>query len=258
MCGSKQQGTRRQYIPKLDARQCPLGITALEDRIVQRALVEVLNAIYEEDLLRFSYGFRPKRGQHDALDAVAVGITRTKVNWILDADISHFFERVNHAWLLRFLEHRIGDLRVLRLISKWLKAGFMEDGAVTPAEEGKPQGALVSPLLANIYLHYVFDLWENQWRTSATHLGAHDSNSICRRYCRLVPTKPTMLNASKQHFANAMERFSLSLHPKKTRLIEFGRPAWSWKTRDVQLSWFHAYLWAFSARRIPAHTEITP
>ena len=160
----RAQPSRRQYIPKPDGRQRPLGIAALEDKIVQRALVEVLNALYEEDFLGFSYGFRPKRGQHDALDALAVGITRTKVNWILDADISRFFDTVSRTWLLRFLEHRIGDKRVIRLISKWLKAGFMEDGAVTPAEEGTPQGAVISPLLANIYLHYVFDLWAHQWR----------------------------------------------------------------------------------------------
>ena len=139
-------------------------VAALEDKIVQRALVEVLNAIWEEDFLGFSYGFRPGRGQHDALDALAVGIGQRKVNWILDADIAGFFDTVSHEWLSRFIEHRIGDQRVIRLIRKWLKAGVAEDGQVTPGEVGTPQGAVISPLLANIYLHYVFDLWATQWR----------------------------------------------------------------------------------------------
>ncbi len=156
--------SRRKYIPKADGRQRPLGIAALEDKIVQRAVAEVLNAIYEEDFLGFSYGFRPGRGQHDALDALAVGISSTKVNWILDADVSSFFDSVSHEWLIRFVEHRIGDQRVIRLIRKWLKAGVMEDGKVIPTEVGTPQGAVISPLLANIYLHYVFDLWADRWR----------------------------------------------------------------------------------------------
>jgi len=160
----RAQPSRRRFIPKPDGRQRPLGIAALEDKIVQRALVEVLNAIYEEDFLGFSYGFRPGRGQHDALDALAVGIDRTAVNWVLDADIAGFFDAVDHEWLIRFVEHRIGDRRVIRLIRKWLKAGVMEDGQVTPTGMGTPQGAVISPLLANIYLHYVFDLWAQQWR----------------------------------------------------------------------------------------------
>src|SRR3989441_1143444 len=151
--------SRRQYIAKPDGSQRPLGIAALEDKIVQRAVVEVLNAVYEADFLGFSYGFRPGRGQHDALDALAVGIGRRKVNWILDADVAGFFDAVSHEWLGRFVEHRIGDERVIRLIRKWLQAGVMEDGAVTPTGAGTPQGAVVSPLMANIYLHYVFDLW---------------------------------------------------------------------------------------------------
>jgi group II intron reverse transcriptase/maturase len=143
---------------KPDGRMRPLGIAALEDKIVQRAVVEVLNAIYEADFLGFSYGFRPGRGPHDALDALATGITRTNVNWILDADIAGFFDTLSHQWLIRFLEYRIGDRRVIRLIRKWLTAGVVEDGAVTATTAGTPQGAVVSPLLANIYLHYVFDL----------------------------------------------------------------------------------------------------
>jgi RNA-directed DNA polymerase len=156
--------SRRKYIPKPDGRQRPLGIAALEDKILQRAVVAVLNAIYEEDFLGFSYGFRPKRSQHDALDALMVGIQRRKVSWILDADYRSFFDTVSHSWLLRFLEHRIGDERILRLICKWLKAGVLEEGIVTESEAGTPQGATASPLLANVYLHYVFDLWAQQWR----------------------------------------------------------------------------------------------
>ena len=152
------------YIPKADGRQRPLGIAALEDKIVQRAVVEVLNAIYEADFLGFSYGFRPGRSPHDALDALAVGIERKKVNWVLDADIRDFFTSLDHGWLEKFLEHRIADRRVLRLIQKWLSAGVIEDGEWTASEEGAPQGASVSPLLANVYLHYVFDLWVRQWR----------------------------------------------------------------------------------------------
>jgi retron-type reverse transcriptase len=160
----RAQPSRRRYIPKPDGRERPLGIAALEDKIVQRAVVEVLNAIYEEAFLGFSYGFRPGRGPHDALDALAVGITSTKVNYILDADIAGFFDAMSHSWLLRFVEHRIGDPRVIRLIRKWLKAGVMEDGGVTATDAGSPQGAVVSPLLANVYLHYVFDLWADRWR----------------------------------------------------------------------------------------------
>jgi RNA-directed DNA polymerase len=156
--------SRRRYIPKPDGRQRPLGIAALEDKIVQRAVVEVLNAIYEEDFLGFSYGFRPGRGQHDALDALAVGITRAKVNWIVDTDIAGFFDTVSHEWLMRFVEHRIGDRRINRLIRKWLKAGVMKEGELVSTETGTPQGAVASPLLANIYLHYVFDLWADRWR----------------------------------------------------------------------------------------------
>lgn len=155
---------RRQYIPKPDGKQRPLGIAALEDKIVQRAVVEVLNAIYEEDFLGFSYGFRPGRSQHDALDALATAIIRTPVNWILDADIRSFFDSVSQDWLVRFVEHRIGDGRIIRLVRKWLKAGVLENGDLSVSETGTPQGSVASPLFANVYLHYVFDLWANRWR----------------------------------------------------------------------------------------------
>ena len=156
--------SRRRYIPKADGRQRPLAVAALEDKIVQRATVAVLNAIYEEDFLGFSYGFRPERSQHDALDALIVGITSKKVNFILDADIRSFFDEVSQEWLVRFLEHRIGDPRIIRLIQKWLKAGVLEDGVVTVSDKGTGQGSVISPLLANVYLHYVFDLWAERWR----------------------------------------------------------------------------------------------
>src|SRR5207302_9771375 len=156
--------SRRQYIPKPDGRQRPLAVAALEDKIVQRAAVAVLNAIYEEDFLGFSYGFRPRRGPHDALDALVVGISSKQVNYVLDADIRSFFDSVSQEWLVRFLEHRVSDPRVIRLIRKWLKAGILEDGVVTVSERGTGQGSVISPLLANVYLHYVFDLWAERWR----------------------------------------------------------------------------------------------
>ena len=213
--------SRRKYIAKPDGRQRPLGIAALEDKIVQRALVEVLNAIYEEDFLGFSYGFRPERGQHDALDALAAAITRRKVNWILDADIRSFFDRLSQDWLVRFVEHRVGDPRVIRLIRKWLKAGVMEDGAITPTEAGTPQGAVASPLLANVYLHYVFDLWADRWR----HHHAHGSVIFVRYADDIVCGFEHEADAQRFHAAlqQRTEQFALSLHPDKTRLIEFGR-----------------------------------
>jgi len=156
--------SRRVYIPKPDGRQRPIAVAALEDKIVQRATAAVLSAIYEEDFLGFSYGFRPGRSPHDAMDALMVGITSTKVNWILDADIHSFFDTVSQEWLIKFVEHRIGDRRIIRLIQKWLKAGVLEDGIVTVSDKGTGQGSVISPLLANLYLHYVFDLWAERWR----------------------------------------------------------------------------------------------
>lgn len=213
--------SRRKYIAKPDGRKRPLGIAALEDKIVQRAVVEVLNAIYEQDFLGFSYGFRPGRGQHDALDALAVGITQRHVNWILDADIAAYFDTVSHEWMLRFLEHRIGDCRLLRLIGKWLKAGVMEEGVVTETETGTPQGAVVSPTLANVYLHYAFDLWAHRWRQ-------HEARGtvIYVRYADDVVAGFEHEDTAKRFLADLQQRmakFALSLHPDKTRLIEFGR-----------------------------------
>jgi RNA-directed DNA polymerase len=215
--------SRRTYIPKADGRQRPLAVAALEDKIVQRATVAVLNCIYEEDFLGFSYGFRPKRGQHDALDALCVGITTKRVNFIFDADVRSFFDEVSQRWLVRFVEHRIGDPRIIRLIRKWLKAGVLEDGVVTVSEKGTGQGAVISPLLANVYLHYVFDLWAERWRRCEA-----TGNMIIVRYADdLVVGFEHEMDARR--FWDAMrkrlEEFSLSLHPDKTRLIEFGRHA---------------------------------
>ena len=214
---------RRRYIPKPGGKQRPLGIAALEDKIVQRAVVVVLNAIYEEDFLGFSYGFRPKRSQHDALDALAVGSCNTPVNWILDADIRSFFDSVSQEWLVRFLEHRIGDQRIIRLVRKWLKAGVLEEGEWSVSETGTPQGAVASPLLANVYLHYVFDLWAERWRRREA-----TGNVIILRYADDIVVG-FQHAADARRFWEAMrvrfEQFSLALHPDKTRLLEFGRHA---------------------------------
>jgi RNA-directed DNA polymerase len=215
--------SRRTFIPKADGRERALGIAALEDKIVQRAVVEVFSAIYEEDFLGFSYGFRPGRSQHDALDALAVGITRTKVNWILDVDVRCFFDSVSHEWLIRFVEHRVGDPRMIRLIRKWLKAGVLEEGEWSSSETGTPQGAVVSPILSNIYLHYAFDLWAERWRRHEAH-----GNVILVRYADDILAGFEHEGEAERFQAELRERlekFALSLHPDKTRLIEFGRHA---------------------------------
>jgi group II intron reverse transcriptase/maturase len=180
--------SRRKLIQKEDGRERPLGIAALEDKIIQRAVVEVLNAIYEQDFLGFSYGFRPGRGQHDALDALAVGITYTKVSWIVDADVRSFFDSMSHEWLIRFAEHRIGDPRMIRLIRKWLKAGVMDGAEWTSSDIGSPQGAVVSPTLANIYLHYTFDLWADRWRRHHAR-----GNVVLVRYADGTPVQTSNL-----------------------------------------------------------------
>jgi RNA-directed DNA polymerase len=224
--------TRRAYIAKADGRQRPLGIAALEDKIVQRAVVEVLNAIYEADFLGFSYGFRPGRSPHQALDALAAGIQRKKVSWVLDADIRDFFTNLDRGWLERFLEHRIGDKRVLRLIQKWLSAGVIEEGSWTACEEGTAQGASVSPLLANVYLHYVFDLWAQQWRKRHAH-----GDVIVVRFADDFIVGFQHREDAERFQAELRERFArfgLELQAEKTRLIEFGRfAAQNRKTRGL-------------------------
>jgi RNA-directed DNA polymerase len=216
----RAQPSRRRFIPKPDGRQRPLAVAALEDKIVQRATAAVLNVIYEEDFLGFSYGFRPGRGQHDALDALVVGISSRKVNHILDADIAGFFDTVSQEWLIRFVEHRVGDPRIIRLIQKWLKAGILEDGEVTTSEQGTGQGSVISPLLANIYLHYAFDLWAERWRRREA-----TGDMIVVRYADDI-VAGFEHEADARRFWDAMRErlweFSLSLHPDKTRLIEFG------------------------------------
>src|SRR6266542_2941793 len=213
--------SRRVYIPKPDGRQRPIAVAALEDKIVQRATTTLLNAIYEEDFLGFSYGFRPGRGTHDALDALCVGIDSRKVNYILDADIRSFFDEVSKEWLIRFVEHRIGDERIIRLIQKWLKAGILEDGIVAVSDKGTGQGVVISPLLANIYLHYALDLWAERWRRREA-----TGDMIIVRYA-----DDFIVGFQYEHDARRfleemrarLQEFALSLHPEKTRLIEFGR-----------------------------------
>jgi len=215
--------SKRTYIPKPDGRMRPLGIAALEDKIVQQAARTVLECIYEQDFLGFSYGFRPGRSQHRALDALFVGITKRKVNWIIDADIRGFFDNISHAWLMKFLEHRIADRRMLRLLKKWLRAGVSEDGEWSPTKVGTPQGAVISPLYANVFLHYVLDLWINDWRKRHAK-----GEVIIVRYAddfvigfREESDARRCLAALGERFA----KFGLELHPEKTRLIEFGRYA---------------------------------
>ena len=213
--------SKRAWIPKADGRQRPLGIASLEDKIVQQAVRTVLEQVYEEDFCNFSYGFRPRRSQHNALDAVWVGLTKRKVNWVLDADIQGFFDAIDHEWLVKFIEHRIADRRILRLIRKWLRAGVSDDGEWSRSTVGTPQGAVISPLLANVYLHYVLDLWVDHWRNHAARgdviivryaddfVMGFQHRSEAEAFLRLLKAR--------------MAQFGLRLHPEKTRLIEFGR-----------------------------------
>lgn len=221
---------KRAYIPKPDGRQRPLGVTVLEDKIVQRTTVEVLNAIYETDFVGFSYGFRPGRSPHDALSALYAGIMTRKVGWVLDADIRGYFDAIDHEWLMKFIEHRIADKRVLRHIKKWLNAGVLEDGALRRSEKGVPQGASVSPLLANVYLHYVLDLWADQWRRKHA-----DGDVTIVRFCDDFVIG-FQYQTDAQRFLVELEKrflqFNLQLHKGKTRLIEFGRFAAANRSRQ--------------------------
>jgi group II intron reverse transcriptase/maturase len=209
------------YIQKEDGRQRPLGVAALEDKIVQQAVVTILNQIYEEDFLGFSYGFRPGRSQHDALDALSYALLKKKVNYILDADIRGFFDNLDKSWMIQFMEHRVADPRILRLIGKWLKAGVMEEGQWSEPQTGTPQGAVISPLLANVYLHYSFDLWVNVWRQKWAQ-----GEVIVVRYADDIILGFQYQTDADRFLENLRERlakFGLELHPDKTRRIEFGR-----------------------------------
>jgi group II intron reverse transcriptase/maturase len=219
----RAQPSKRAYITKEDGSQRPLGIAALEDKIVQQAICTVLNQIYETDFVDFSYGFRENRSQHDALDALYVGITSRKINWILDADIKGFFDNLNHEMLLNFLKNRIGDKRVLRLISKWLKTGYIEDGKRIRQEAGTPQGSVVSPMLANVYLHYVLDIWASRWRKTKAK-----GDMIIVRYADDFVIGFQYYEEAGTFLADLHRRlakYELTLHPMKTRLIEFGKYA---------------------------------
>jgi group II intron reverse transcriptase/maturase len=217
----RARASRRVYIAKADGRQRPLGIAALEDKVVQQAVVTILNEIYEVDFKGFSYGFRPGRSPHQALDALSVGLHRKRVNWVLDADIRGFFDNMSHEWTVKFIEHRVGDSRIVRLIQKWLKAGVSEEGQWSETKVGTPQGAVISPLLANIYLHYVFDLWIEVWRQKV----AQGDVLVVRYADDLVVGFESRTEAERflNEFRERLAKFGLELHPEKTRLIQFGR-----------------------------------
>ena len=214
---------RRVKLPKPDGGVRPLGIASLEDKIVQRAVVDtILNPIFEEGFCEFSYGFRPGKSAHDALDFLAWGIERRKINYIVDADIRAFFDTVDRDWLVTFLEHRIADKRVIRLIIKWLNAGVLGDGVLSDTLKGTPQGAVISPILANIYLHYVLDLWtEKRWEPQE----ARGETLIVRYADDFVAGFQYRGDATRflRDLGDRLRKFGLSLHPDKTRLVEFGR-----------------------------------
>jgi retron-type reverse transcriptase len=238
--------SRRKFIPKGDGQR-PLGVAALEDKIVQRAVVAVLNAIYEADFLGFSYGFRPGRSQHDALDALAFGVTRTKVNYILDCDVRSFFDSVSHDWLVRFVGHRIGDPRVIRLIRKWLKAGVMEDGEWSATETGTPQGSVASPTLANIYLHYSFDLWAERWRQQQAR-----GNVVYVRYADDIVAGFEYEDDAQRADAAPGQDSPDRVRPLCGRQSGSARPR---KTGNVQLSGLQTYQRALPCRPLPAQAE---
>jgi group II intron reverse transcriptase/maturase len=230
--GYRAQPAKRAYADKADGSKRPLGVPALEDKIVQTATAEVLNAIYEQDFLGFSYGFRPARSAHNALDAVVMGVEVKRVNWIYDADIAKFFDTIEHAWLMKFVEHRVADARVLRLIKSWLRAGVLEEGRVLRSEMGTVQGGSISPLLANIYLHYVLDLWVQRWRRRQ----ARGDMIIVRYADDWVAGFEHRADAERfgREVATRLQEFGLKLHEGKTRLIEFGRFARANRSRRGQ------------------------